>query len=49
MALVTFTSDFGHGDHYVAAVKGALLSQEPTLNIVDISHAIKPFDIAHMA
>lgn len=49
MALVTFTSDFGHGDHYVAAVKATLLSQDSALNIIDISHAIKSFDIAHMA
>lgn len=49
MALVTFTSDFGHVDHYVAAVKAGLLSKNPSLNIIDISHSIKPFDIAHMA
>ncbi|PIQ47034.1 MAG: S-adenosyl-l-methionine hydroxide adenosyltransferase [Cytophagales bacterium CG12_big_fil_rev_8_21_14_0_65_40_12] len=49
MALVTFTSDFGHADHYVAAVKAGLLSKNSSLNIVDISHSIKPFDIAHMA
>jgi hypothetical protein len=49
MALVTFTSDFGYSDHYVAAVKAALLSKNASLNIIDISHAIKPFDIAHMA
>jgi hypothetical protein len=49
MALVTFTSDFGHADHYVAAVKAGLLSKNSSLTIVDISHTIKPFDIAHMA
>jgi S-adenosyl-L-methionine hydrolase (adenosine-forming) len=49
MALVTFTSDFGHADHYVAAVKAGLLSKNSSLNIIDISHTIKPFDIAHMA
>ena len=31
MALVTFTSDFGLNDSYVAEVKGVLLSQVPTL------------------
>lgn len=49
MAIVTFTSDFGHDDHYVAAVKAVLLSQQPGLNIVDISHSIQPFNMAHMA
>lgn len=49
MALVTFTSDFGTSDHYVASVKATLLSTDPNLRIVDISHNIEPFDIAHMA
>jgi len=49
MPIVTFTSDFGTSDHYVAAVKASLLSAKPDLNLVDISHDITPFDIAHMA
>jgi S-adenosylmethionine hydrolase len=49
MALVTFASDFGHADHYVAAVKAALVSKDSSLQIIDISHDIKPFDIANMA
>jgi len=49
MALVTFTSDFGDKDFYVPAVKAKMLSINPQLNIVDISHNIKPYDIAHAA
>ncbi|WP_143959918.1 SAM hydrolase/SAM-dependent halogenase family protein [Litoribacter populi] len=49
MALVTFTSDFGDTDYYVPAVKATMLSINPQLNIVDISHKIKPYDIAHAA
>ncbi len=49
MPLVTFTSDFGTSDHYVASVKATLLSTDPGLQIVDISHDIEPFNIAHMA
>jgi S-adenosylmethionine hydrolase len=49
MPIVTFTSDFGTSDHYVARVKATLLSINPNLCIVDISHDIEPFDIAHMA
>ena len=48
MALVTFMSDFGEEDHYVAAVKGALcqgVKQNPQL--IDISHRIRAHDIAH--
>lgn len=47
MALITFMSDFGGKDHYVAAVKARLLSINPELRIIDISHHIEPFDIIH--
>jgi S-adenosylmethionine hydrolase len=46
MVIITLTSDMGLKDHYVAAVKGAILRQYPEAAIVDISHLIKPFDIA---
>ncbi|MEQ8471190.1 MAG: SAM-dependent chlorinase/fluorinase [Marinoscillum sp.] len=47
MALVTFMSDFGTEDHYVAAVKAAILKANPSITIVDISHSIYPSDIGH--
>lgn len=47
MALITFTSDFGLSDHYVAAVKAKILGFNPNLKIVDISHHIEHFNIAH--
>jgi S-adenosylmethionine hydrolase len=47
MALITFMSDFGEKDHYVSAVKAKILSINPELTIVDISHNINPFDITH--
>jgi S-adenosylmethionine hydrolase len=47
MALITFMSDYGLEDHYVAATKGTLLSLNPQLTIVDISHEIKLSDISH--
>lgn len=49
MPLVTFTSDFGNSDHYVAYVKAVMLSEDAQLSIVDISHQITSFDISHMA
>ena len=49
MALVTFMSDFGWEDHYVGAVKAAILKQDPSISIVDISHNIGAFNIAHGA
>lgn len=49
MALITFLSDFGESDHYVAAVKAKILSINPNINIVDLSHQIASCDIAHGA
>lgn len=49
MAIITLTTDMGLRDHYVAAVKGAILSQHPEAVIVDVSHMITPFDNAHAA
>lgn len=47
MAIVTFISDFGNSDHYVGAVKAAILGINPNINVVDISHHIKVCDIGH--
>ncbi len=49
MSLITFTSDYGLSDHYVAKVKAQIISKSPDSRILDIGHAIKPFDIGHMA
>jgi S-adenosyl-L-methionine hydrolase (adenosine-forming) len=43
--VVTFLTDFGLRDHFVAAMKGVMLSLNPELNFVDISHLIPPQDI----
>ena len=39
----------GLSDHYVASLKGTILSQKENVQIVDISHSIKPFDVASAA
>lgn len=49
MAVITFMSDFGTEDHYVAAVKAAIVSESPKQSITDISHTIRPYDISHAA
>jgi hypothetical protein len=49
MAIITLTTDFGYKDHFVGAVKGTILSSLPEVNIVDISHAISPFNIQECA
>ena len=45
MAVITFTSDFGYTDHYVAAVKARIITHAPQTTIVDITHAVEPFNI----
>lgn len=45
MAVITFTSDFGYTDHYVAAVKARILTHAPHATIVDISHGLEPFNM----
>jgi S-adenosylmethionine hydrolase len=47
MALITFTSDFGLEDYYVPAVKAKMLSINPQLIIVDITHQLTLYDVAH--
>ncbi|MCC5927890.1 MAG: SAM-dependent chlorinase/fluorinase [Cyclobacteriaceae bacterium] len=49
MALITFMSDFGNTDHYTAAVKAKILTVNPGLQIIDISHNIEPYNLAHAA
>jgi S-adenosylmethionine hydrolase len=49
MAIITLTTDFGYKDHFVGAVKGAILNNLPDARIVDISHAISPFNIQECA
>jgi len=49
MQILTLTSDTGLQDYYVASLKGAILKMMPEVQIVDISHSIKPFDVASAA
>lgn len=49
MAVITFLSDFGTKDHYVAAVKASILSINPGIQIIDLSHSISPYDISQAA
>jgi S-adenosylmethionine hydrolase len=49
MAIITFMSDFGRSDHYVSAVKAKILSINPGLKIIDISHEIESCNLAHAA
>lgn len=49
MAIITFTSDFGLRDHYVASVKAKIFNYNPNIQVIDISHQVESFDIGHAA
>ena len=43
--IITLTTDFGVASSYVAQMKGVILSRNPDVCLVDISHSIAPQDI----
>lgn len=45
MSIVTITSDYGLGGIYQAILKGSLYTAFPSVNINDITHAIRSHDI----
>jgi len=49
MPLLTLTSDIGHQDFLVGAVKGQLLQANTDFNIVDITHHLSPFNYPQAA
>ncbi len=44
--ILTLTTDFGLHDSYVAEMKGSLLSINPQLVLVDVTHLVPPHDVA---
>lgn len=49
MSIVTLTTDFGIKDHFVASLKGVILSQIQEIVIIDVSHHARAHDILHAA
>jgi S-adenosylmethionine hydrolase len=47
--VITFTTDFGLADGYVAAMKGVVLGINPDASLVDICHTVRPQDITGAA
>ena len=43
--IITLTTDFGLNDHFVGTMKGVILNIVPEAEIVDISHAVQPYDV----
>ena len=44
LRIVALISDFGVGSYYMQVIKGKILQKNKRVNIVDITHAVKPFD-----
>jgi S-adenosylmethionine hydrolase len=49
MSIVALITDFGTSDGYVGSMKGVMLGINPSVTLVDITHAIAPGDIASAA
>lgn len=49
MPLITLTSDIGLQDFLVSAVKGQLLSLNPSSTVIDITHTLSPFNYPQAA
>ena len=47
--IITLTTDFGSEDAYAAAMKGVIMGINPRAIIVDISHSVRPQDVAQGA
>jgi S-adenosyl-L-methionine hydrolase (adenosine-forming) len=43
--IITLTTDYGTNDHLVGAMKGVILSVNPEVNIVDITHSVLAHDL----
>lgn len=49
MQFITLTTDMGLKDHYVASLKAAILREVNSIQILDITHNVVPFDVAEAA
>ena len=49
MSFITIISDFGYSDHYAAALKASIYKLNSNLNVVDITHDTKKYNISHAA
>jgi hypothetical protein len=45
MSIITLLTDFGTKDHYVASMKGVILTINPRATLVDITHQVPPHEI----
>jgi S-adenosylmethionine hydrolase len=45
-SVIGLLTDFGLQDHYVAVMKGVILSMNPDVTFIDISHNVQPYHIS---
>jgi hypothetical protein len=43
--IITLTTDYGTNDHFVGVIKGVILKINPEAAIIDINHAVTPYDL----
>jgi S-adenosylmethionine hydrolase len=48
-SIITLLTDFGTRDHYVASMKGVILSINPRCTLVDITHRVSAYDVREAA
>ena len=46
--IITLTTDFGVSSPYVAQMKGVILSINPEVTLVDITHSVPPQNVRHL-
>ncbi len=47
--IITLTTDFGYKDPFVGVMKGVILKINPEVEIVDLTHGIRPHDVTEAA
>lgn len=43
--MISFLSDFGHGDEFVGVVHGVIATIAPEVRVIDVTHGIPPGDV----
>jgi S-adenosylmethionine hydrolase len=43
--IITLTTDYGTSDHFAAVMKGVILTINPDVNVIDITHSVLAHDI----
>ena len=47
--IITLTTDFGLADHYAGVMKGVIAGINPDARVIDISHEVRSYQVAHGA